>query len=195
MAVWYLMLLHHSQTQFSVKKIHVKSGILCFYIILKQVGGGNSLFVRLVSYAFTSFSNISREEGMMFTVWYLMLLHHSQTNKLYDFRFCLVWYLMLLHHSQTLASNSTLSKSLVSYAFTSFSNLLIKRYCFSHVWYLMLLHHSQTRGRGFFIVKSSGILCFYIILKRATRSIFPDSTSGILCFYIILKRCIRKQID
>ena len=125
-----------------------------------------TIFVCLVSYAFTSFSNKVRGSKMDLTVWYLMLLHHSQTRICCMTEKARVWYLMLLHHSQTeLGAKNTANESgilcfyiilklpqysqmmspcLVSYAFTSFSNVRAREADRWWVWYLMLLHHSQT---------------------------------------------------
>ena len=97
-------------------------GILCFYIILKHVPAFIDRLASLVSYAFTSFSNPPLLLPPCLCVWYLMLLHHSQTAYLRAKGENVVWYLMLLHHSQT------------------DSDFLLRR-------------------------DSSGILCFYIILK------------------------------
>ena len=121
--VWYLLLLHHSQTHYLHKNI-TKSfgtfcfyiilkldkpcllsiflfGIFCFYIILKLIN--HLLLIRsgLVSSAFTSFSNITRELMYVNLVWYLLLLHHSQTLSPVSHKVGLVWFLLLLHHSQT----------------------------------------------------------------------------------------------
>ena len=102
--VWYLMLLHHSQTLLRTIGLIDVSGILCFYIILK-LPVISFLFPNcLVSYAFTSFSNLGSSGMMTDAVWYLMLLHHSQTDNLTTPTLPSVWYLMLLHHSQTLIS-------------------------------------------------------------------------------------------
>ena len=99
--VWYLMLLHHSQTSIRRLRVTLVSGILCFYIILKHRHVSFFSFTCLVSYAFTSFSNGGGWLRGCRMVWYLMLLHHSQTNGLKPDLWNLVWYLMLLHHSQT----------------------------------------------------------------------------------------------
>ena len=100
-SVWHLMLLHHSQTISLMTQLDVWSGILCFYIILKPLGLRCARVLRLVSYAFTSFSNRGNVSQMNLAVWYLMLLHHSQTCGGDQTKIFLVWYLMLLHHSQT----------------------------------------------------------------------------------------------
>ena len=123
LTVWYLMLLHHSQTELGAKNTANESGILCFYIILKLPQYSQMMSPCLVSYAFTSFSNFRISSGGRLSVWYLMLLHHSQTGLLSVYAIFTVWYLMLLHHSQTF------------FGITAIIN---------QVWYLMLLHHSQT---------------------------------------------------
>ena len=186
--VWYLMLLHHSQTRgkrrgwawesgilcfYIILKLYdererrsQESGILCFYIILKRSVACTSVPAKsgilcfyiilkhkiifyprdlgLVSYAFTSFSNGRLFRWVRMAVWYLMLLHHSQTETRLGKRFLYVWYLMLLHHSQTRICCMTEK---------------------ARVWYLMLLHHSQTELGAKNTANESGILCFYIILK------------------------------
>ena len=123
----------------------LKSGILCFYIILKLRSNSFHSHQSLVSYAFTSFSNF------VFTD--------------YIWRKCLVSY-AFTSFSNRLTRSMELVGSLVSYAFTSFSNCLDKLHQFhcclvsyaftsfsnnffipiiiAQVWYLMLLHHSQT---------------------------------------------------
>ena len=78
---WYLMLLHHSQTSIKRLRVTLVAGILCFYIILKQVRETDKKITRLVSYAFTSFSNTNCNYKRYCHGWYLMLLHHSQTSK------------------------------------------------------------------------------------------------------------------
>ena len=99
--VWYLMLLHHSQTNYNFYRDWRSSGILCFYIILKHRISVRNSATGLVSYAFTSFSNVYSLFLQASNVWYLMLLHHSQTFFRIISIFFRVWYLMLLHHSQT----------------------------------------------------------------------------------------------
>ena len=103
-------------------------GILCFYIILKHVPAFIDRLASLVSYAFTSFSNPPLLLPPCLCVWYLMLLHHSQTAYLRAKGENVVWYLMLLHHSQTQ----------IDYDFLA-----------TFLWYLMLLHHSQTKQANF----------------------------------------------
>ena len=163
--VWYLMLLHHSQTMtFDVFEGR-KSGILCFYIILKREADAFVSFGGLVSYAFTSFSNKHRGSSVWQSVWYLMLLHHSQTHILISWQSeesgILCFYIILKLAYMYLL----LVQSLVSYAFTSFSNNIKRTPEEERVWYLMLLHHSQTRRLYNSQDNQSGILCFYIILK------------------------------
>ena len=165
--VWYLMLLHHSQTKSQIRScrnwsgilcfyIILKlgrlgkrswpwSGILCFYIILKPESTGTEGKTSLVSYAFTSFSNLRAFLSVPGVVWYLMLLLHSQTLEkepvCEDSSGILCFYIIL----KLVFAYRDKIKSLVSYAFTSFSNLNSQRAANSEVWYLMLLHHSQTR--------------------------------------------------
>ena len=99
-----------------------ESGILCFYIILKPVFGRIIISVCLVSYAFTSFSNQTALSLFTIGVWYLMLLHHSQTyQEKENWRMksgILCFYIILKH----LVNVSDRYGRLVSYAFTSFSN-------------------------------------------------------------------------
>ena len=142
--VWYLMLLHHSQTRIKELRSREQSGILCFYIILKRYRRDIGRLASLVSYAFTSFSNDACRCILETGVWYLMLLHHSQTfgaagvSIMWSGILC--FYIILKHcdgilqhinclvsYAFTSFSNSSLciirlSKCLVSYAFTSFSN-------------------------------------------------------------------------
>ena len=98
----------------------------------------------MVSSAFTSFSNVPARPVSTFTVWYLLLLHHSQTSASHMIPIHGVWYLLLLHHSQTSVSGVRSRSS---------------------VWYLLLLHHSQTTDS--IIVQHIQVctFCFYIILK------------------------------
>ena len=143
-SVWHLMLLHHSQTNVCFWFFAWQSGILCFYIILKLNFLLKRFTLSLVSYAFTSFSNNSVFISIKSSVWYLMLLHHSQT----DIKTCealrtsgiLCFYIILKQSS----SRYIKPACLVSYAFTSFSNDLVRINLTAVVWYLMLLHHSQT---------------------------------------------------
>lgn len=58
LAVWHLMLLHHSQIERSSLFFFVWSGILCFYIIPKLISCMNMNWNRFVASAFTSFSNL-----------------------------------------------------------------------------------------------------------------------------------------
>ena len=142
--VWYLLLLHHSQTDYAFGYVEGLFGIFCFYIILKLsqlrnitgtclVSSAFTSFsnelkewfldkIRLVPFAFTSFSNLKLVFLLIQLVWYLLLLHHSQTiRRFYCYRivvcsFC--FYIIL----KLTASNSTTYRSLVASAFTSFSN-------------------------------------------------------------------------
>ena len=101
--------------------------------------------ISLVSSTFTSFSNDVFEQEIAVRVWYLLLLHHSQTSRPSSRPNQEVWYLLLLHHSQTAVYGVQLEnkfgifyfyiilkheridqqaiRGLVSSTFTSFSNL------------------------------------------------------------------------
>ena len=128
-------------------------------------------------------------------VWYLLLLHHSQTPLTDSDFFEIVWYLLLLHHSQTAKDGKTVFERFVPSAFTSFSNTTGEGTDSDAVWYLLLLHHSQTGFSLFHLVPMFGIFCFYIILKPP-RTVRPFLRKfGTFCFYIILKLlhlCFRK---
>ena len=187
-SVWYLLLLHHSQTTPGLSsgqswfgtfcfyiilkqmtllaKRDFRFGTFCFYIILKRNGCVSTGHEGLVPSAFTSFSNRLRFSTRIIQVWYLLLLHHSQTRATAKASSLSVWYLLLLHHSQTLGRNTLTNgsfgtfcfyiilkraaaerrsaESLVPSAFTSFSNPTILSNSCWKVWYLLLLHHSQT---------------------------------------------------
>ena len=78
--VWYLLLLHHSQTWSCRCSRPLRFGTFCFYIILKLDRLFDAVGNRLVPSAFTSFSNDSTIFMSLLNVWYLLLLHHSQTS-------------------------------------------------------------------------------------------------------------------
>ena len=165
--VWYLMLLHHSQTDGLLQTPNSLSGILCFCIILKLWEGSfwwkmmsGILCFYIILKLRPEYGREADASGILCFYIILKLVKISLNSEL-------VWYLMLLHHSQT--------------------------HCCLHqhwgfVWYLMLLHHSQTRCGRIPAASLSGILCFYIILKHTKKSPRKGALSGILCFYIILKR-------
>ena len=205
----------------NIRHRNIVFGIFCFYIILKRGTGSSGGSGSLVSSAFTSFSNLEERGGCKKFVWYLLLLHHSQTaisthpllislvssaftsfSNLPDSHAlpCPVWYLLLLHHSQTLShcfhradgfgifcfyiilklwiECSGAICSLVSSAFTSFSNSKNFVVSIASVWYLLLLHHSQTPSKLNKHLLRFDIFCFYIILKRLTA--FTCGTSRLV---------------
>ena len=121
--VWYLLLLHHSQTSPGCSIHNRKFGTFCFYIILKQLLMVDCLtptfgtfcfciilkhlfklcckYICLVPSAFTSFSNIFR---------CLMLLEAGLVSSAFT------------SFSNSFKSASSIPSGLVPSAFTSFSN-------------------------------------------------------------------------
>ena len=84
--VWYLLLLHHSQT---LSPVSHKVGLVWFLLLLHHSQTGYYIppaYLRLVPFAFTSFSNPFHLVALSVAVWFLLLLHHSQTYT-YKYRF------------------------------------------------------------------------------------------------------------
>ena len=163
-------------------------GTFCFYIILKLSSASQTHHLCLVPSAFTSFSNIIFVVFIICIVWYLLLLHHSQTSHSASLSYRPVWYLLLLHHSQTLWKAVTVLAPFGTFCF-----------------YIILKRSSHTLQETLLF----GTFCFYIILKRIPRiqfweeglvpSAFTSFSNhfrvnkslpvrfGTFCFYIILK--------
>ena len=138
------MLLHHSQTFCLIVNFLIRLVSYAFTSFSNDIFADVSSNQWLVSYAFTSFSNgrraayTSNLAGIL--CFYIILKQETVTKAAAD---------GLVSYAFTSFSNlSSLPLprefGLVSYAFTSFSNNGTKAQCIREGWYLMLLHHSQT---------------------------------------------------
>ena len=146
--VWYLLLLHHSQTMTIIYSTTILVCTFCFCIILKLTPLSNCSIIRFVPSAFTSFSNTSTLYLLSGPGLYLLLLHHSQTDRfgvkllrLFDIFY---FYIILKHIS-----------SLV--------------YCiklFGIFYFYIIL---KLRTQMFDYIEMFGIFYFYIILKPSVE--------------------------
>ena len=169
--IWYLLLLHHSQTPHRVHLQDLSFGTFCFYIILKRQVQMDPCMNRLVPSAFTSFSNCCLVYGDIHRVWFLLLLHHSQTSgTIYENekRFGSFCFYIILKPASPVA---VVCLRLVPFAFTSFSNGQLNAPRAFEVWFLLLLHHSQTQLDIIQLELTFGSFRFYIILKRIERMV------------------------
>ena len=163
-SVWYLLLLHHSQTTDSIIVQHIQVCTFCFYIILKPDRLTCCTPAGLVSSAFTSFSNSAASSFLNNFVWYLLLLHHSQTS-------CLL--ICLQPQFGTFCFYIILKPLFV------FKKSLFGTFCFYIILKLVAAMIANIAGFGTF--------CFYIILKLPAISFLFPNSFGTFCFYIILK--------